>query len=198
MTRLFFFARHAESTLNVAGRVNGDPNVAVDLTGRGEAEAQTLGIQLAFAPIDRCVHTRFDRTRHTAELALAGRDVPFDVEPRLDDIDVGDLEGNTIADYRAWKRQHTRSDSFPGGESLDAAARRYAEAYRRLVDGDGAAVLVVCHEIPIRYALNAAAGSDSLDGPVHDIGNAAPFIFEEAALLRAADHIDELVGTKTP
>jgi alpha-ribazole phosphatase len=196
MSRLFFFARHAESTLNVAGRVNGDPSVAVELTDRGEGEARTLGTQLANAPIDRCVHTRFDRTRHTAELAVRGRDVPFDVEPLLDDIDVGDLEGNTIADYRAWKRQHTRSDRFPGGESLDAAARRYAEAYRRLADGEGQTVLVVCHEIPIRYALNAAAGSDSLDGPVHDIGNAAPFVFDDAALLRAAEHIRELVGAE--
>jgi hypothetical protein len=34
-------------------------------------------------------------------------------------------------------------------------------------------VLVVCHEVPIRYAVNAAAGSDDLDGPFHDVENAA-------------------------
>ena len=53
-------------------------------------------------------------------------------------------------------------------------------------------MLVVCHEIPIRYAINAAAGSDSLDGPVHNIGNAAPFIFEADALSRAAAQIRKL------
>jgi broad specificity phosphatase PhoE len=196
VTRLLLFARHAESALNVAGRVNGDPTVEVELTEVGEAEARTLGLQLANAPIDHCVHTRFSRTRHTARVALEGRDIPFREEPLLDDIDVGELEGYTIADYRAWKRQHARSDRFPGGESLDDAGRRYAEAYRRLIAGEGEMVLVVCHEIPIRYALNAAAGADSLDGPVHEIGNAAPFVFDAAALERAAERVDELVGSR--
>jgi hypothetical protein len=54
-------------------------------------------------------------------------------------------------------------------------------------------MLVVCHEIPIRYALNAAAGSDDLDGPAHAIPNAAPFLFDEDALARAADRIAALV-----
>jgi len=53
-------------------------------------------------------------------------------------------------------------------------------------------VLVVCHEIPIRYALNAAAGSRELDGPVHEIPNATPFLFDEQALARAAERIDAL------
>jgi hypothetical protein len=53
-------------------------------------------------------------------------------------------------------------------------------------------VLVVCHEIPIRYALNAAGGSDSLDGPVHDIPNAVPYCFDEDALERAAVGIERL------
>jgi broad specificity phosphatase PhoE len=52
--------------------------------------------------------------------------------------------------------------------------------------------LVVCHEIPIRYALNAAAGSTSLDGPAHAIPNATPFVFDAVSLERAADRIEEL------
>jgi broad specificity phosphatase PhoE len=191
--RIFMLARHAESALNVAGRINGDPTVPVELTEVGEQEAATLGIQLAHVPIDLCVHTRFSRTRHTGEIALTGRDVRYLEEPRLDDINVGELEGSAIGDYRAWKRAHTRSDAFPGGESLDDAAHRYADAFEQLADGPGTNVLVVCHEIPIRYAINAAAGSDSLDGPVHDIGNAAPFIFTDDALAKAAEQIRGLV-----
>src|SRR5947209_3667096 len=108
------------------------------------------------------------------------RDVQLEVEPLLDDIDVGDLEGATIDDYRAWKRAHTRADRFPGGESLDDAARRYARAFRQLATAERRAVLVVCHEIPIRYALNAAARSGDLDGPEHEIANAAPYLFDAA------------------
>ena len=53
-------------------------------------------------------------------------------------------------------------------------------------------MLVVCHEIPIRYALNAAAGSDDLDGPEHSLPNATPYLFDDDALGRAAQRIDEL------
>jgi hypothetical protein len=56
-------------------------------------------------------------------------------------------------------------------------------------------VLVVCHEIPLRYALNGAIGSDSLDGPAHELVNAVPYLFDEAGLERAAAGIERLVGT---
>lgn len=139
------------------------------------------------------MHTRFGRTRETAQIAMRGRpDVPFRVEPLLDDIAVGDLEGLPIADYRAWKRAHTRADAFPGGESLDTAALRYARAYETLAARLEQAVLVVCHEIPVRYGLNAAAGSDQLDRPAHDIPNATPYLFDADALRRAAARIEEL------
>ena len=193
--RLFVLARHGESVLNLERRVNGDPTKPVDLTERGRFEAAQLGEQLAGLRLDLCLHTRFPRTARTAEIALAGREVPLEVEPLFDDIDVGDLEGTRIEDYRAWKHGHPRSDPFPGGESLDDAARRYAEGFRRLLEGPHTTVLVVTHEIPIRYALNGAAGSDTLDGPAHELANAAPFLFDEDGLQRAVAGIDRVVGT---
>ena len=195
--RLFVIARHAESTLNIERRINGDPSVEVPLTDDGREEARHLGIQVANVPLDLCVHTRFGRTLDTATIALAGRDVPMVVEPLLDDIDVGELEGRSIGDYRAWKREHSRSDAFPGGESLDDAARRYVRGFRALLARPEECVLVVCHEIPLRYALNAAGGSDDLDGPVHQLRNATPYLFDEPALERAADHIEALVASST-
>jgi broad specificity phosphatase PhoE len=192
--RLFILTRHAHSTLNVEGRVNGDPAVPVPLTEQGRDEAARLGHQLATVEIDLCVHTRFARTRETAACILQGREVPFLEEPLLDDIDVGDLEGETLDAYRAWKRAHTRDDPFPDGESLDDAARRYARAFRGLLERDETSTLVVCHEIPIRYALNAAAGSGDLDAPEHRIPNATPYLFDEHALSRAADGIEKDAG----
>jgi broad specificity phosphatase PhoE len=193
---LYVIARHAHSTLNLEHRINGDPAVQVALTEQGREEARQLGIQVANLPLELCVHTRFGRTRDTAMVALGDREVPFEVEPLLDDIDVGELEGQTIEEYRAWKRVHGRGDPFPAGESLDDAARRYARAFRRLIDRSERFVLVVCHEIPLRYALNAAAGSDDLDGPVHQLRNAVPYLFEEPALALAAERIGRLAGAR--
>ena len=192
--RLFVLARHGESTLNIERRVNGDPAVPVALTERGREEARRLGEQLAQVPLEACVHTRFPRTRETAEIALGGReDVPLVEAPLLDDIDIGDLEGQSLETYRAWKHGHSRDVPFPDGESLDEAARRYAEAFRALLDAPWSSVLVVGHEIPIRYALNGAAGSDSLDGPAHEIANAVPYLFDGEALARAVSGIERLV-----
>jgi probable phosphoglycerate mutase len=190
--RLFVIARHGESTLNLEQRVNGDPTVPVALTDKGRDEARLLGQQLAHVPLDLCVHTRFARTLETAEIALEGRDVAFLEEPLLDDIKIGDLEGKTLADYRAWKREHTRRDVFPGGESLDDAALRYAEGYRRVLGRPEERILVVTHEIPLRYAINAADGSDELDGPTHQLANATPYLFDEVALERAVAGIERV------
>lgn len=190
---LVLLARHAQSTLNFEQRVNGDPSADVPLTEQGREEAKQLGAQVASFDVDLCVHTRFPRTRETAELALAGRAVPMEVEPLLDDVKIGDLEGQEIAAYREVKRSLGRDKPFPGGESLNDAARRYAAAYRRLLDRDVERVLVVCHEISVRYALNAAAGSDQLDGPpFHDLPNAVPFLFDGDAFARAAGRIEQL------
>lgn len=178
--------------MNSENRINGDPTVPVALTAKGREEALLLGQQVAHIHLDVCICTRFARTRETAEIALEGRDVPIDVEPLLDDIDVGDLEGIPLEDYRAWKREHTRRDPFPGGESLDAAARRYAEAFRKLLARAATSVLVVTHEIPVRYAINAADGSDDLDGPAHQLPNATPYLFGEDALAGAVEGIERL------
>ena len=192
--------RHAHSTLNAEGRVNGDPSVPVSITEQGRVEAERVGRELAPLGLELCVHTRFQRTRETADAILEGRgvprvpNVPRLVEPLLDDIDVGGLEGAPVEEYRAWKRAHRHDEPFPGGESLDDAARRYARAFRKLLERPEQTILVVCHEIPVRYALNAAAGSDDLDGPERRIPNATPYLFDEAGLARAVARIEQLVG----
>ena len=190
--RLFLLARHGQSELNVSRRINGDPTVAVQLTPVGEDESRGLGLEVANVALDLCIHTRFGRTRATAEIALSGRSVPFAAEPLFDDIDVGDLEGQTIEDYRAWKHSHTRDQPFPDGESLNQAAHRYAAALERLLGRPERRILVICHEIPIRYALNGAAGSDSLDAPAHEIGNCVLHLFDEAGIERAIAGIESL------
>jgi hypothetical protein len=54
--------------------------------------------------------------------------------------------------------------------------------------------LVVCHEIPVRYLVNAAAGSDELNGPLTYIANATPYLFDEPTLRRGAACMHELAG----
>ena len=190
--RIFLLARHAESLFNVAGVVNADPSLDRGLSETGQAEARVLGQQVSGLEIDLLVTSRFPRAQQTAAIALEGRSVPHVVMAGLDDVHVGDLEGKTLADYRTWKHSHGRGDRFPGGESLDEAARRYADAFRALLARPETTILTVCHEIPVRYAVNAAAGSSDLDAPAHVIQNAAPYLFDERGLEAAADGIGRL------
>jgi 2,3-bisphosphoglycerate-dependent phosphoglycerate mutase len=192
--RLFVVSRHGQSVLNVEERVNGDPRRPVPLTPQGEKEAALLGLQVAHFHFDVCLHTRFPRTRRTAEIALGARGIPYAEEPLFDDVQIGDFDGAPTVDYRKWKEAHTRRDRFPNGESLVEAAERYADGLQRLADSDYGSVFLVCHDIPLRYLLNAAAGSHWLDGPIHDVPNATAFLFDEAALRRAAPRIRELAA----
>jgi broad specificity phosphatase PhoE len=100
---------------------------------------------------------------------------------------VGELEGATLDDYRAWKRAHTRADPFPNGESLDEAAARYGRALEAVLARPEQTILVIAHEIPVRFALNAAERSTDLDAPHRRIANATPYLFGEEELERAAE-----------
>ena len=191
---LLLLARHGQSLFNVDGVVNGDPGRDRGLSPRGVTEAQGLAAQIAAVRIDLCVVSRFPRAQETARLALGGRAPERVVDGDLDDIRVGDLEGRTLEDYRAWKKGRSRDEPFPGGESLNDAARRYADAYERILQRPEEHVLCVCHEIPVRYAVNAASGSDAFDAPLHDVANATPYAFDAEGLARAVARLRELAG----
>ena len=55
-------------------------------------------------------------------------------------------------------------------------------------------MLVLTHEIPLRYAINAADGSDDLDGPTRQLANATPYLFDQEALERAVEQIEKLTS----
>jgi broad specificity phosphatase PhoE len=149
-------ARHGESELSVVGTVNGDPAVACALTPTGREQARKLGDLLADTELDVCVTSEFERTRETADLALAGRDVPRLVLAELNDIRFGRFEGGSLAGYRVWAAANDPTVEAPGGgESRAATIARYAGAYRAILARPERTILVIAHGLPIRYVLNA-------------------------------------------
>jgi 2,3-bisphosphoglycerate-dependent phosphoglycerate mutase len=185
------FVRHGESEYSARALVNGDPAVAVGLTDEGQEQARLLGERLASEPIDLCVVTEFGRTHETADLALAGRDVPRIVLRDLNDPFYGAFEGKALADYRKWAGAHGPLDVPPGaGETRAAIAERYARAFRFLLDRPDETILVVCHSLPIAFALAAADGRrPSAKMPL--ITLAEPHILYEASMREAAERIEE-------
>jgi probable phosphoglycerate mutase len=187
----FVLLRHGETVYNVERRVNGDPSVPVELTEHGRAEA------LAVAPPIRAVawgsawHTRFPRTRDTLALLLPdGRPVP-QIIPELDDINVGDLEGRTIEEWRAWRRGRGLDEAPPGGESRLDVLQRYARGFDRLVREAALPALVVCHDQAIRYLENVLSDEDPLFGPVQAIPNTTPFSYRRTDVALGAQRLVE-------
>jgi broad specificity phosphatase PhoE len=183
--------RHAESEASVEGLTNGDPRREVPLTETGREQARALGERLAAEELDLCVVTEFRRTEETADLALAGRDVPRLVLPALNDIRFGDFEGKLLSDYRAWARAHGPEDVVPGGdESRAEAVGRYARGFRTVLERPERSILVVAHSLPIRYALEAAEGG--LPGPaVAQVPYAESFVLDADELGRGVARLEE-------
>ena len=157
--RRLLAARHGESELSAKALVNGDPGVACPLTELGRAQARALGTALADERIDLCVVTEFERVRETAEIALAGRDIPFLVLPELNDPRYGEFEGGSIVAYREWVWARGPLDAPAGGEHRGELAGRYARGLRILADRPEDTILLVAHSLPLAYLRDAAAGT---------------------------------------
>ena len=192
---LVILARHGESELSVRGIVNGDPRIdGGGLTDVGREQARNLGRALARDAIDLCVTSEFLRVRETADIALEGRDVPRLVLGDLNDIRFGAFEGKLLTDYRGWAWEHGPDDECPGGgESRVAAARRFTNAFRVILERPEPTILVVAHGLPIRYVVDAALGG----GPVQRIepvGYAEPHRLVRDELERAVERLEAWVA----
>ena len=196
MERLIL-ARHAETDWNVRRVVNGDPAVAVGLSARGREEARRLGAELADEPLDLCVTSAFPRTQETADIALAGRDVPRRVVEELGDPGYGSFEGGSLEEYRTWAWGQPSSAVPPGGgEARAAIVARYARAFRRLLALDEALVLAVCHSLPVAYALAAHEGR-APEPKVPLVQDAHPYPFTRAELERVTETLEGWCASPT-
>jgi len=156
--RTLVVARHGESELSLKQLVNGDPGVSCPLTAAGREQARALGEALAGEAIDLCAVTEFERVRETAEVALAGRDVPLLVVPELNDPRYGEFEGGSLDAYRQWVWERGPLEAPAGGEHRGEIAARYAAGFGRLLERPEEMILLVAHSLPVRYLLDAAEG----------------------------------------
>jgi len=183
--------RHGRTNYNDRRRVNGDPSVDVRLTAAGMAQVARLRPRVAAMPIDLGVRTRFPRTAVTLDILLAGREVPRVICPDLDDVRLGELEGADVDAYRAFRDAGGQDARPEGGESRLDVLARYVRGFRRLLAVRARMPLVVTHDIPIRFVLNALEGADPLEGPVTAIENGVLYDLSATDLTRAVDRMEE-------
>jgi len=182
-------ARHGESEFSARGVMNGDPGLTGRLTEAGVEQARALGKALRETPIGLCVVTEFERTRQTADVALAGREVPRLVLPELNDIHVGEFEGGLLETYRAWARDRSPVELPAGGESRAGVAERFARGFRQVLARPEETVLVVAHGLPIRYVLLAIEGTEPRP-VVESVDYATPYRLSRTDLEHAVERLE--------
>ena len=112
--------------------MNPDAQVDAPLSAAGERAARELGRALASEPIAVVVTSPRLRARRTAELLLAGREVPVHELDELAEIHAGSFAGGPASAFRQWMQSSPLDAAPPGGESILEAAGRYVTGLQRI------------------------------------------------------------------
>lgn len=178
--------RHAHAESNAGAVVSSTPP-GRGLSEQGREEARLLCSLLASDSVDVGFSSRLLRTQQTLDLALAGRSIPYIVEPLLDEIGFGSFDGGSLAAYRRWAWENEPDAPCPGGgESRTGAARRFAAALSALLARPEETVLVVSHALPIRYVIDASDGRFPA-ARLEQVPHATPFRLSRDAVQLAAE-----------
>lgn len=127
-----YLIRHGETDYNKQKRNQGQIDIPLNDYGRELAVKTRAG--LADIPFSLCLSSPLVRARETAELILAGRDVPIMTDQRIIEISFGEYEGRCW-NPEAWDERMPREFQCffdePGkyqapvdGESLEALKER--------------------------------------------------------------------------
>lgn len=185
-------ARHASSEITELGVVNGDAAVPDQLSATGVAQALSrLAPVLETRPPDVVVTSRFARTAETAAVALASVAVPSEIDPGLDDLHFGVMEGRPLTEYRSWYAAHGPDGRIGGSaESRRQTVVRWVRAFSRISSRPEDRVLVVTHGLAVTYLLRSANGDD-LDGFVQPAAHAEPHILDSDTVTNALARLSD-------
>jgi len=162
----FALLRHASTTWNEEGRLQGMTDTALSATG--EADAKTWRLP---APADgwKRFSSPLQRARRTAELLQPA--VPVTIETRLREMSFGVWEGRTLPELRetvgeAFIAAENKGLDFepPGGESPRAVMKRFA-GWTAEIAAHGEPAVAVTHKAAIRAVLALATGWDMMGRP---------------------------------
>ena len=149
---MLYVMRHGQTDWNIDYRLQGSVDIPLNETGREMAKAACDKYRNTH--IDVCYCSPLSRARETAELVLAGRDIPIVVEDLIREANFGEYEGQcNIYEHPDWEmykffRDPANYCADKGAESFEemfARADAFIEKYLRADLAAGKDVLVVGH-----------------------------------------------------
>jgi len=122
--------RHGETAWNQERRIQGGSS-DVELSEEGKQQAARVGLALKNTEIDAIYSSPLRRALDTAQAIAGYHKLKVQIEPDLREMEVGELEGVSIADLGTsfgqfllnW-RQGLGTEKLPGGESMVELADR--------------------------------------------------------------------------
>jgi broad specificity phosphatase PhoE len=195
---VIYYIRHGETDWNVAGRLQGGRDIALNARGRAQAAhcGEILRDLFARAGSDAAaydyVSSPLCRASETMELTRAALGLDpsgYRLEPALAEISFGEWEGFTIAQLRTRDpqrlatREHDKWHFLPpGGESYEMVSKRMHAWYRGL-KGD---VVVTAHGGTARGLFAALGIAKPAAAPLIDIAQGVVYAIEGEKLTRYA------------
>ena len=160
-----FLIRHGETQWNKLGKFQGQVDVA--LNQRGLAQARDAArAALTWRPA-ALYSSPLRRTKQVAEEVSRKVGLPVRVDPRLMELNLGELEGATSRQmreewsqvYRSW-RENPGATVMPGGESMAQLQERVWRSFLEVEEThlEDEAVLMVSHNFAIRCIISQLLG----------------------------------------
>ncbi len=149
----WYLVRHGETDWNLTGRIQGQSDVSLNVTGR--RQVSHLAKRLEDVRIDAIYSSDLARTHETAQIIAAGREIAIVTDPDLREFSFGEWEGLTDAEIEARQlgalseRISAGNEAFaaPGGENtwqvLERVRRFCTRTAQRHDPSDD--ILVVAH-----------------------------------------------------
>ena len=171
--------RHGETMWNVDSRIQGHLDIALNDTGRWQAER--LGMALKDEPIAAIYASDLSRAHDTALAVSRHTGVPVQPEPGLRERSFGEFEGRTFAEIETElpeqaKRWRQRDPAFTpaGGESLlMLEARVLSVAGRLAAQHPGEQIALFAHGGVMDILYRAATRLDLQAARTWALGNTA-------------------------
>lgn len=173
MAKRIFLIRHGETDWNREARYQGQADIDLNATGRGQAEK--LSVRLRSEKIDRIYSSDRIRAVRSAEIIFRGREIA--IEADLREISFGVFEGLNYEEIlKRYPEVHSRwmrkpfDSAIPGGEKPSDFRKRVLRAFRCIVSSNkGKIVAIVAHGGPVnvivRHLLSARVPDDFIPGP---------------------------------
>lgn len=179
----YMLMRHGESEANVKEVLSTNINESNPLTEKGRAQIRSAAETLKGKQIDLIVASPFERTRLSTEILteVLGYEGEIIFEPRLGEIQVGEFDGKTAAEYHAFLDAgvHWSMQCPTGGESWNDVKKRVGELLYELEwKYKDKNILIMSHNSPLRMlgavsqglGLESSAFDHDDDGKRYDNG----------------------------